>query len=160
MLIGPRALAAPPAADSIAVHSVTIKKLYCAFGGVSLIPVPTPPDFEAQFAVVVLEVDSVIATPHVAVTDFALTDGAGKTTRLKRVVSVEVFARPRVATEGIAAYYLNPGGTHPWNGTLPAGKICLRIRVALPQDPGNAAAFMIKIDGQAVAGSVDCCWPT
>jgi hypothetical protein len=97
----------------------------------------------------------------VTVSDFALFDQAGKATKFKRVVEVEEFDRPRVPTEGIDAYYLNPGGTRPWNGTLPAGKIRLRITVALLGEPGMAVRFRLKMGQYSIEGPVNGGeWPT
>jgi hypothetical protein len=49
--------------------------------------------------------------------------------KFKRVVEIDVFEGKRIAAEGEAAYYLNQGDTHPWNGILPAGRIRLRLRI-------------------------------
>lgn len=73
--------------------------------------VPLPPGYELQFAVAVVQIDSPGAVANVEVSDFALFDIGNKVTRLKRVVQVEVFDRPHVATGGSFADYLNAGGT-------------------------------------------------
>ncbi len=121
---------------------------------------PTPPDFESQFAVAVVEINSTKETANLAVSDFVLLDQTGKATKFKRVVEVEVFDRPRVATEGSYAYYLNPGGTRSWKGILPAGKIRLRIKVALTSIPAHPVRFRLTIGPYVIEGPVDCEWPT
>jgi hypothetical protein len=123
-------------------------------------PDPPPPGFESQFAVVVLEIESPRNIPNVAVSDFALLDGAGKATNAKRIIEVEEFRRPRVATEGSMAYYLNPGGTRPWNGTLPAGRIRLRVQVALVAEPTAAVSYKLTLGQYAIGGPCDAEWPT
>jgi hypothetical protein len=73
-----------------------------------------------------------------------LLDQADNATKLKRVVTVEIFDETRIATEGTFAFYLNTAsysGTRPWNGTLPAGRIQLRIRVALVEAPGGSSTI-------------------
>ncbi|MGD0858824.1 MAG: hypothetical protein ABR912_05865 [Terracidiphilus sp.] len=159
----PRSLAQSAASKSEAGNG-TAKSLFCGYGSVGFMPDPLPPGFETQFAVAVVEIDSPSETRDAAVSGFVLFDEAGKTTESKRVVSVEVFKRPRVATEGEYAYYLNrgdkPGDTPPWNGTLPAGKIRLRIRVALAKEPISPVRFKLKIGQYVIEGPVDCAWPT
>jgi hypothetical protein len=109
------------------VHG-SAKSLFCAFGGVEFNPVPQPPDFESQFAVAVVEINSPVEIRNVAVTNFVLFDRDGKVTKLKRVVKVDVFdakpfdAEPR--SEGIDAYYMDPKGfgvIRPWDGTFAGG---------------------------------------
>lgn len=159
----PRSLA-QSATTKTEAGSATARSLFGAYGSVGFMPDPLPPGFETQFAVAVVEIDSPHEIRNVAVTDFVLFDEAGKTIKSKRVVSVEVFNRPRVATEGEFAYYLNqgdkPGDTPPWNGTLPAGKIRLRIRVALAKEPINSVRFKLKVGQYVIEGPVDCAWPT
>jgi len=138
----------------------SVKPLFCAYGGVEMIPIPTPPSFEAQFAVVVVEINSPSEISNVAVTGFVLLDKEGKETKLKRVVEIEKFDRPRVATEGEEAYYLNSGGTRPWNGILPAGTIRLRIRIALSKEPIAPVRFKLIIGRHVVEGPVNSAWAT
>jgi hypothetical protein len=159
-LTAPRCLAMPVAAEPVTGNS-NVKSLFCAFGGIGMTPIHPPPGFESEFAVVVVEINSPNETTNVAVSDFVLFDQAGKATKFKRVVEVEEFDRPRVATEGVDAYYLNPGGTRPWNGTLPAGKIRLRIRVALTEDPIAPVRFRLTLGKYVIEGSVNGGeWPT
>jgi hypothetical protein len=150
-------LAAPAAAKPDA------RPLFCAYGSVGLIPIPRPPGFESQFAVIVVEINSLRETPNVAISHFAFFDQAGKATKFKRVVKVEEFDEPRTVNEGKFAYYLNTAsgsGTHSWNGTLPAGRIRLRIRVALADAPIAPVRFRLKIGRRVIEGLVDGSWPT
>jgi hypothetical protein len=153
-----------PAAVQPAEAEENAKSLFCAFGSVGgLVPIQRPPGFESEFAVAVVEINSLRKTTHVAVSDFVLFDQAGKATKLKRVVNVEVFDEPRVATEGLFAYYLNTtsaSATHPWDGTLPAGRIRLRVRVALVEFPVAPVRFKLTIERYVIEGPVDGSWPT
>ena len=144
-----------PVAVEAATANSNVKSLFCAFGGIGMTPIHPPPGFVSEFAVAVVELNSPRETPNVVVSDFVLFNQAGKATRFKRVVAVEEFDRERIPAEGIDAYYLNPGGTRPWNGTLPAGKIRLRIKVALPEDPGMAVTFRFKIGKYIIKGPVN-----
>lgn len=149
------ALAVEPATDTS-----NVKALFGAFGGIGTIPNNPPPGFESAFAVAVVEINSPIETSNVAVSDFVLLDQGGKAIKIKRVVEVEEFNRPRIPTEGIAAYYLNNGGTRLWNGTLPAGRIRLRIKVALREVPVFPFRIRLKIGQYIIEVPVNCGWPT
>jgi hypothetical protein len=153
-------LATPVAVEPAAGHA-NVKPLYCAFGGIGMQPIHPPPGFESEFAVAVVEINSPSETANVTVSDFVLFDQAGKATKFKRVVEVGEFVRTRVATEGEAAYYLNPGGTNPWTGILPAGKIRLCIKVALFKEPIAPVRFRLKIGPYIIEGPVNGgAWPT
>ena len=142
-------------------HAVSgAKPLFCMYGGVEVVPDPLPPGYETQFAIAVVEIDSQHEASGLAVTDLELLDKDGAATKLKRVVEVEVFERPRVATEGEFAYYLNPGSTRPWNGTLPVGKIEIRVRVALERAPVAPVRFRLVLGPHMIEGRVDGSWPT
>ena len=120
-----------------------------------------PPDL--QFAVAVVEIASSSDIRNAAVSDFALYDRAGKVTRFTRVVEVEEFIRVRSAGEGSFAYYLNPGGAQPWNGTLRAGRMRLRVPVALVEEPLAPVwpmSFRLAIGSHVIEGPVDGVWPT
>jgi hypothetical protein len=151
-----------PAAVQPAEADENAKSLFCAFGGVGLVPIQRPPGFESEFAVAVVEINSPRKTTHAAVSDFVLFDQAGRATKIKRVVSVEVFDETRVASEGLFAYYLNTtsNATHPWDGTLPAGRIRLRVRVALVGVPVAPIRFKLMIGRYVIEGPVDGSWPT
>lgn len=126
-------------------------------------PDPMPSDFEALFAVVVVEIDSLHARRGVVpeVTLFER-DGTALTTR--RIVELERFARVPSSAEGELAYFLNPGGTTPWDGTLPAGRIRLRIRIALQEQRADPRVCRVRLaDPSApivVERDVDGSWPT
>jgi hypothetical protein len=142
---------------------IGVKPLFCAFGSVGLIPVPTPPGFESEFAVAVVEINSSTETANVAVSDFVLFDQAGKATKAKRVIKVEEFDEPHDTNEGIMAYYLNTkrnGHTRLWDGVLPAGTIRLRIRVAFAEAPKAPVRFRLIVGGHVIEGPVDGAWPT
>lgn len=145
------------------------KALYGAYGGVGLTPLNPPPDFEAWFAVVVVEIDSRTEVADVTVSNFELLDHAGNATRFKRVVVIEEFERSRSDDEGECAYWLGSDGTRPWNGTLPTGKIRLRVRVALAEDPprevfrsqgDSRVTFRLTLGRHLVDGPIECRWPT
>lgn len=151
-----------PAAVEPAEADQNAKPLFCAFGGIGLAPNPRPPGFESEFAVAVVEINSPRKSAHAAVSDFVLFDQAGKATKLKRVVSVDVFGETRVATEGTFAYYLNSASsaTHAWDGTIPTGRIRLRVRVALVGVPVAPVRFRLTIGQHIIEGPVDGSWPT
>jgi hypothetical protein len=136
--------------------------LFCTHGGVAWHPVPEPSGFESEFAVVV-EIESPRSAANVAVSGFALFDEAGNETKAKRFVMVEKFDETRIPTEGVFAYYLNPGrspNTRPWNGTLPAGKIRLRVRVALESGPGAPVICKVTVGPHVIEGPEQGEWPT
>jgi hypothetical protein len=91
---GPVPPALPAAGDGGA------KALFCAYGSVGLRPRQPPPEYELQFAVTVVEIDSPRDIANIVVSDFALFDRAGSVTRFRRVVQVEEFNRARIASEG------------------------------------------------------------
>ncbi len=146
----------------------TATVLYCTFGSVGVIPRPRPAGFESEFAVAVVEIRSPVAMTNVRVSDFVLLERNGGTIGMKRVVQVDVFepepfTQARAGQEGIDAYYRNPGpgnGTHAWDGTLPAGTIRLRIRLALKSAPSEPERFRLRLGPYVVEGPVDGAWPT
>jgi hypothetical protein len=69
----------------------TATALFGAFGSVGLISVPRPAEFESEFAVTVVEINSSVAMTNVPVTELVLLDRHGRITVMKRVVEVEVF---------------------------------------------------------------------
>jgi hypothetical protein len=140
----------------------TATALYCEFGGVGITPTPVPPGYERYFAVAVVEIDSPNETKNVEVSDFSMFEEGGAETKLKRVGEVEEFNRVRLPTQNDGAYYMNPGGTRPWNGILPAGTIRLRVRVALVKEPVffNRGRFRLTIGSYVIEGPVNAEWPT
>jgi hypothetical protein len=164
------ALGAVPGPNLAAEESVrgTTTVLFCAFGSVGLVPVPRPAGFESEFAVAVVEINSSAAMTNVSVSDFVLLGGHGETTAMKRVVHVDVFepgpfiyVRPGAPAK--FGYYLNPGpgsGTHAWDRTLPAGKIRLRIRVAMKSASVEPERFRLRLGPYVIEGPIDGAWPT
>jgi hypothetical protein len=146
----------------------TATALFCAFGSVGLVPVPRPAGFVSEFAVAVVEIKSSAAMTNVSVSDFRFLGRHGGTTPMKRVVQVDVFepgpfiyVRPGAPAK--FGYYLNPGpgnGTHAWDRTLPAGKIRLRIRVALKSAPVEPERFRLRLGPYVIEGPIDGVWPT
>jgi hypothetical protein len=135
---------------------------------VGLVPVPTPPDFEGDLAVIVVELQNPgPAAPNAVVKDVVLLDAAGTITALRRVQAVEVLSpaepAPSPRAPGSWAYYLNPGG-QPFNGTLRVGSTRLRIRVSLKTPPAGPVRFRLTFGGLeaplVVEGGVDGIWPT
>lgn len=153
----------PPKVDTSSqptTVSVSAKALFCAYGGVGMIPNPIPPGYELHFVEAIVEIESLREISNVAVSDFVLVDAQGKATKIKRVLGVEVFNRPHVDTEGIFAYYLNDGGTQTWNGTLPAGRIRLRVDASLVEAPDQPVRFRLTIGPHVIEGRIDGEWPT
>jgi len=137
--------------------------LFCAHGGVGLVPDPLPSGYETQFAVAVVEIESPAIAKNVSISGFTLYDKTGVATKMKRVVKAETFDEPSVAGQGFAAYYLNTAGksrSKPWDGTLPAGKTRLRVRVALENDPIAAVRYTLDLGSYAISGPCDIEWPT
>ena len=154
--------AGPVGAQPLTRHT-EVKSLFCAHGSVEFTPISLPPDFESEFAVAVVEIDSSKAIGNVTITGFTLFDQAGKATTMKRLVKVESFDEPRVVGDGDVAYYLNTADgsrSKPWDGTLPVGKIRLRIRVALAGDPGATIRYVLNVGPFTTQGTCDIAWPT
>lgn len=150
-----------PAAQGQNQADSTGKALFCAHGSVEFTPIPRPPGFESQFAVAVVSIRSPHPVQHAAVTDFTLFDPHGNATLMKRVVSVETVdvQQVPVASNGSFAHYLDSPGT-PWDGSLPAGVIELRIRVALRNPPIAPVRFRLRVGSVVVQGPVDGAWAT
>jgi len=144
-------------------QSVRAESLFGAYGSAGLVPANPPTDFVSWFAVVVVEVESPVKSANVAVADFELIDQRGHAVKYERLISVEEFDRVRVAAEGECAYWTSSGGTRPWDGTLPQGKIRLRVRVALGDKPpqwDRGVAFKLTIDRHLIEGRVACVLPS
>jgi hypothetical protein len=144
-------------------QAVRAEALFGAYGGAGFVPTDPPADFVSWFAVIVVEIDSSAKSANVAVSDFRLIDQGGRTVKYARLISAEEFDRVRVATESECAYWTNSGGTRPWDGTLPQGKIRLRVRVALGDKPpqwDRGVAFELTIGRNLVAGRITCVLPS
>lgn len=119
------------------------------------------PGEDNESALAVVEIDSHRIITNATVSDFRLWDRAGKEQNLTHAVSVEVFNRVHVPSEGSATYYLNRGGTTPWDGTLPARAIRLRVRSGFSANPAeDFMRFRIKIGPYVIEGPVEGTWPS
>jgi hypothetical protein len=152
-----------PAAAGSAAAKASVKALLCVYGGVGLRPISPPPGpvFESEFAVAVVEINSPSETKKAAVTDFVLLDRTGKATKFKRVVKVEQFNGTLASKDPFA--YFNPtygDGSRPWNGAIPAGRIRLRVRVALLDEPIAPVSFRIVVGRYVIEGPVNGAWGT
>jgi len=157
------AVEAPPAPQP----AITSQALYCAHGSVGMRPANPPPDYEAWFAVAVIEIKNPIGETQPKVSEFSLIDGTGAVTPLKRVIEVDDFDRSPVPGWGISAYYLNSGKaappgdrTRPWNGVLRVGTTQLRVRVSLTKDPAESDRFRLVLGSIVTEGKVNARWPT
>lgn len=149
--------------------SESAKMLSCDYGlAGGGMPISPPPGYDAEFAVAVVEIHTATEIQDARVTNFMLTDRAGKIGRMKHVVAVSVFDDPPYPANGIKgtgslAYYDDLGRSHPWNGTLPQGMIRLRIRVALLDDPFDTLDDPQKCDitvgPYTIEGPVTGSWP-
>ena len=148
----------PPPASQAAGASA----LYCQVGGVGLQALDDPERF---LAVAVIEIRSPKAVASPRVTAFDLIDARGVArTRLRRVVTVLEFTRPRIESEGIAAHYGNSTGNRPWNGNLPAGVTRLQIRVAFDRVPQRENLLDLRcrltFGSHTIERRIDSEWPT
>jgi len=146
----------------------TATTLFCAYGGVGLVPDPLPPGYETEFAAIVVELDNPgAAVEGVSVLGAALLDGAGTpSASLRRVDHVVVLPEaPPDPSFGIFAVYLNPEGA-PFDGSVPPGRTRLRMRFSLDRDPtALPARCRLELGGFGTAplvieGKVDGSWPT
>jgi hypothetical protein len=154
-----------PTADS----SPTAAVLFCAYGGVGLVPDPLPPGYETEFASIVVQLDNPGAVlDGVTVLGASLLDANGAAVasfrRLDHFVILPALETPG-PTLGTFAVYLNPEGT-PFTGSLPSGRTVLRVRFSIDRDPtvlptrcrlelGGIGASPLVIEG-----GVDGSWPT
>lgn len=145
-----------------------VTPLFCAFGGVGIVPDPLPAGYDTAFATAVVDVTSTGAsTSPVSVTDLTLLDPkGGVAASTKRVVAVVVLPSgpaPAPHSAGSWAFYLNPAGT-PFTGTLGSGTTRLRVRVALDRPAMEVARFRLTLSGFStpvvVEGPVDGAWGT
>ena len=102
-----------PTPTAVVASMTTATTLFCAYGGVGLVPDPLPPGYETEFAAIVVELDNPgAAVDGVSVLGATLLDGAGTpSASLRRVDHVVVLpTAPSDPTWGIFAVYLNPEG--------------------------------------------------
>jgi hypothetical protein len=148
--------------------SATLTPLFCAYGGVGIVPDPLPPGYETMFASAVVQIDN--AGPPIAAVTLAgasLVDPAGgvlaSLVRLDHLVVLPEIA-PTGPTMGSFAVYLNPEGT-PFDGALPTGRTILRARFSIDRSP---EVFPVRCrlelaGGRAPMvsnGGLDGVWPT
>jgi hypothetical protein len=157
MTAGLIALLLPTLNDAIepAADNANVKPLFCAFGAIGKASMHSPYGPESELALAVVEISSPRKMGDMTVSSFQLFDKAGKVTGLRRVVGVTEFVRLRAATESEEAYYLHSDSTRPWDGTLPATKIRLCIRVALLSTPIQPVRFRLTIGPYLVEGPVN-----
>lgn len=154
------------AADEPLPGYASMKLLFCAYGGIGAQPSPMPANFENQFAVAVVELNSSREVSQAPLPTLSLLYGERAALTTKRVISVEQFDEPYVRGEGNMAFYLNSnlrGHTVPWNRTIPGGMIHLRVRVALATQQDSVLiprACRVTLGPYSVQGPVDGSWPT
>jgi hypothetical protein len=147
--------AAQPAAVESAANLGSAQPLFCMRGFKGL----TGQGEDNESAVAVVKIASPRAITNATVSDFRLVNRAGQEQILTHAVSVEVFDRVHVQSEGSATYYLNTGGTTPWNGILPARAIRLRFRADFSASPDeDYTRFRIKIGPYVIEGPVTGIW--
>jgi hypothetical protein len=142
------AFTSTPAEASRPATKEAAKMLFCAYGFASLTPRPTPSGFARYLALTVVEINSPREVTNPPISEFELFDDSGQATKLKRIIKVDDFDEPGVF-EGNEDFYFatNPsGGTRPWNGTLPGGRIRLRIRAALVDAPVTLCDAKSKLE--------------
>ncbi len=130
--------------------------LFCAYWSYGVAPRPLPASYESHFAVAVVEIDSPVETNTVSVSDVALFgEKDAVVAHMQRLLKVEKFDEPRVAGETAAKYYLGTdpaGSTRFWDGTLPAGKIRLRVSAALVEDPAGVLGCRVTVGKDVIEG--------
>lgn len=159
---------APGPTLPVITHTVTAAPLFCAYGGVGIVPSPLPPDYDTQFAEIVIDIDNATGAPvrDVTVSRAALLDAShSEIASMRHVDRVVVLDRiePTGPTMGSFAVYLNPEG-QPFDGTLPPGHTIVRARVALDRDPTVFADHCrLELGGGATVSvdvHTDGVWPT
>lgn len=159
---------ADPAVAPVPSSVLTVRSLFCAYGGVGLVPVPLPPGYETNFVAHVIEIENPgPPIANVTVAAAALLDPSGhELVRLRRIDHFVdlTHAPPPDPSWGSFAVYLNPAGA-PFTGTLPTGTTRLRVRYSI-DSPGlsTPSHCRIELDGlpgaASVEGALDGTWPT
>ena len=146
------ALARPPAANSNA------QMLFCGYWSYGVTTRPLPSGYESHFAVAVVEINNPVETNTISVSDLALFGENGAVVaHMQRLLRVENFDEPHVAGETAVKYYLGTdpaGGTRFWDGTLPAGKIRLRVSAAIVEEPDGVRGCRVTIGKYVIEGPV------
>jgi hypothetical protein len=154
-LLIPMVTIAPPTNASAGATNAHL--LSCAYGSIAShgeipfgVPYPQRGSADSEFAEAVVEINRQSELTDATVSDFVLTDKFGRVTRSKEVVEADAFDPRHIAN-----------GSRPWDETLPAGKIRLRIRVALGGDPGSfGRTCSLKIGPYQVEGPLWGPWLT
>jgi len=149
--------------------ATTARPLFCAYGGVGIVPSPLPPDYDTQFVSVVLELDHPGPPSALRVSNVELLDASGKVaTSMRRVTEMVVLdaaKTPPGRTEpGSWAFFLNPPA-EKFEGMLGKGRTRLRLRASLKSAPtGFAPRVRVTLESLptplVVEGEVWGVWPT
>lgn len=131
--------------------------LFCAYWSYGVTPRPAQANYESHFAVAVVEVNSPTEVDDVSVSSLSLYGAKDAViSPMQRLLKVENFDEPFATGESSQKYYLgtDPGGrSRPWDGTLPAGKIRLRVSAAVA-DPTGALGCRITVGKDVIEGPV------
>ena len=150
---------------------VSGRTLFCAHGGVGVVPSPLPPDYETEFASVTIDLDDPRGKTPITVKSIELMNESGKVVatmkRVVEMVTLDASKTPPGRTEsGSWAFFLNPQGD-PFDGNLPPGRTRLRVRASLnasPMEYLTRVRVTFTFDGSkpplVVEGEVWGSWPT
>jgi hypothetical protein len=153
----------------IVTSAVTGRTLFCAHGGVGVVPNPLPPGYETELTSVTLDLDNPNAKTPLTVKSIELMNEKGNVVAtMRRVVEMTTLdatkTPPGRAESGSWAFFLNPQGT-PFDGNLPPGRTRLRIRASLTSSPTDyLTRVRVTLDGGGgpivIEGDVWGSWPT
>lgn len=151
------------------VGGPTATPLFCAYGGVGIVPDPLPSGYETEFVEMVVSVDNPGAPiAGLAVGSAGLIDGSGHPlAALHRVDHLVVLPGIEAESEtmGRFAVYMNPEGM-PFDGTLPTGTTILRARYSIDRSAPQTfpSECTLELTGGAAPivarRSIDGSWPT
>jgi hypothetical protein len=131
--------------------------LFCAYWSYGVAGQPVQANNESHFAVAVVEVDSPAELDDTSVSDLSLYGAKDAVVaHMRRLLKVENFDEPLSAGESPQKYYLNTdpsGHSRPWDGTLPAGKIRLRVSAAV-EDAGVILGCRVTLGTSVIEGPV------
>jgi hypothetical protein len=118
---------------------VSGRTLFCAYGGVGIVPDPLPPGYETEFTSVTIDLDNPNGKTGLTVKSIELMNESGKVSatmrRVVEMVKLDASKPPPGRTEsGSWAFFLNPPGD-PFDGDLAPGRTRLRIRASLNLSP-------------------------
>ena len=138
--------------------------LFAAFGSIGVRPDPLPPDYDVEYAVMVVDVDNAGAAVTGASVS-ALEVGGAKLRKLDGVVVVlpPSIALPPLASAGSWAVYTQTAGP-AFAGSLPHGHTRLRIRAWLDHAPTAPTAMTVTIGAGprawTISGSISGSFPS